>query len=75
MVKKKSGPRPAHAVPSLRSLSSKLAVIAPRSPGELELARLINCGADIFSAAKAEVMRKNTSSEDLHIEQILYARV
>src|SRR5258706_11260991 len=73
VTKKKSGPRPAHAVPSLSSLASKLAVMAARRPGEFELAKLINLGAESFSAAKAEVMRRRTSRNGLHIDEILYA--
>src|SRR5260370_33162750 len=73
VVKKKSGPRPAHAVPSLRSLASKVVMIASRRPAGFELARLINCGADIFSVARAEVVSRSASSVDLHIGQLLYA--
>ena len=52
-AKKKSGPRPAQAVPSFRSLASKLAAIASCRPPMLDFARSISCRADFFSVANA----------------------
>src|SRR5450432_1916694 len=72
VAKKKSGPRPAQAVPSFSSLASKLAVIASRRPPLLDLARSINCGADSFSAELAEETRHSDRRISFHIEQILY---
>src|SRR5260370_8920281 len=62
VAKKKSGPRPAHAVPSLRSLGSKVAVMASRRLGLLDLASSINWGAVNFSAASADVTRASEQS-------------
>ena len=42
VAKKKSGPWPAQAVPSFRSLASKVAVIASRRPALLDFARSIS---------------------------------
>ena len=50
-AKKKSGPCPAQAVPSFRSLASKLASMLARSSGLCALASAINSGAPSFSAA------------------------
>src|ERR1700730_15859247 len=72
MAKKKSGPRPAQAVPSFRSLPLKVAVIASRRPAGLDLASAINCGAFIFSAAIAGASRQSDRRANLHMEQILY---
>src|SRR5712692_6625794 len=72
-AKKKSGPRPAQAVPSLRSLASKLAEIASRRPPLLDLARSISCGADLFSAAKAEAIRQIDSNTSLPIRSLIYS--
>src|SRR6266852_1222621 len=71
-AKKKSGPRPAQAVPSIRSLASKLAVIASRRPALLDFARSISCGADLFSAANAEASRQIDSTQSLHIGSLIY---
>src|SRR6266849_9300347 len=71
-AKKKSGPRPAQAVPSLRSLASKLAEIASRRPALLDLARSISCWADFFSAANAEASRQIDSTQSLHIGSLIY---
>ena len=72
VAKKKSEPRPAHAVPSLRSLASKLSAIALRRPALPDFARSINCGADIFSAAVARAVTQNNTRAYFHIAQILY---
>src|SRR5450755_3045011 len=72
VAKKKSGPWPAQAVPSLRSFVSKVLVTASRRPGLLDLARSINCGADIFSAAMAGIARQSNRRASFHMAEILY---
>jgi hypothetical protein len=52
-AKKKSGPRPAQAVPSFNSLASKVVVIASRNPGPGVFASSISWVAVDFSAASA----------------------
>src|SRR5580704_8641197 len=68
-AKKKSGPRAIHAVPSLRSLGSKVELMASRSAGLLEFASSMSCGAVDLSAANAHVLstrnRIVSGAEDL----------
>src|SRR6516225_1473337 len=52
-AKKKSGPRPAHDVPSCNSFSANDAVMASRSCGLAALANAISCVASSFSSAEA----------------------
>src|SRR6516162_3205498 len=58
-AKKKSGPRPAQAVPCCRSLASKVEVIASRSLGLAAFASSTSCEALDFSAA--EVLKASPS--------------
>src|SRR5260370_10787500 len=66
VAKKKSGPRPAQAVPSLRSLGSKVAVMASRKLGLFDLASSINCGAVNFSSANADAAMASVQSVTRH---------
>src|SRR5258707_15839802 len=59
-AKKKSGPWPAQAVPSLSSLASKVAVIASRRAGPGIFASSMSWGAGDFSAAKVTGGALNT---------------
>jgi hypothetical protein len=57
VAKKKSGPCPAHAVPSLRSFGSKLSVIADRKSTLLDFASSTNSIAVFLSAAQADAIK------------------
>ena len=72
VAKKKSGPWPAQAVPSLRSLASKLAGIASRRFALLDFARSISCGAVSLSAAITGAIKQSKSSARFLMAQILY---
>ena len=74
-AKKKSDPWPAHAVPSVRVLRSKVAVIASRRAALLDFARSISCVAELLSAANADALKQILikSSEDLHIGRLIYS--
>src|SRR5579859_1644476 len=75
-AKKNSGPRPIHAVPSFRSLASKLASMAARSSGLCDLASSINSGAVRFCAAAFIPARIPTkTSKEIFMPPILpYSR-
>src|SRR5437879_9886442 len=62
VAKKKSGPWPTQAVPSLRSLGSKVAVMASRRLGLLDLASSINWGAVNFPSANTDAARASEQS-------------
>src|SRR6266446_5307803 len=66
VVKKKSGPRPAQAVPSLRSLGSKVDAMASRRVGLLDLASSISFGAVNFSAPTADTAKASEHSTSRH---------
>src|ERR1022692_2087872 len=77
LAKKKSGPRAIQAVPSFRSLASKLAVIASRRLGLFDLASSMSCVALDFSVATAGAISNRTRMPTSpnrgrrHIESVL----
>src|SRR5580704_13951411 len=67
IAKKKSGPWPAQAVPSFRSLASKVAVIAFCRPEGLDFASSINCRADNLSTAYPGATRQRERTVTFHM--------
>src|SRR5215467_2862007 len=62
-AKKKSGPRPAHAVPSFKSLASKVDAIDSRKEGLADFANSISCFAFIFAGAEIQELAKKKSAK------------
>jgi hypothetical protein len=70
-AKKESGPWPTQAVPSFKSLTSKVVVIASRRLGLFAFAKSINCCADRFSAPRDEATATNRKMENFQIRSTL----
>src|SRR6266478_590282 len=59
--------------PETPSITSDGWEVASRRPPLLDLARSISCGADLFSAAKAEAIRQIDSNTSLPIRSLIYS--